>query len=951
MKHSDYKNNKKNQNTTKKNRKNHNGGSKRKEIIKKFFKITLLLAVFLVLIGLGGFIATVVGYINAAPEFDPANLELQETSYLYDKDGNEITQLHGEQNRVVLSINEIPEHLQEAFIAMEDERFYNHFGVDVTGIARASWINLRSGGIVQGASTITQQLARNSFLSTEQTMKRKIQEAWMAVTLEREYSKEEILEKYLNHIYFGNGAYGVEAAAQTYFDKEAGELTLAEAAELAGIPSAPRVNNPWNDQERSHRLRNYVLDQMERLEYISGEEAANARNKELAYATPQREDYPYPYFVDYVLHRELLQILTSMDQFGSRGDAYNAIYTQGLHVHTTLDTDMQSSVEDTLNNNEFYPETTYFDIDKLREAMRENNNRLPPDFPGAYIDEENGIPQPQSAVVLADPGSGEVMALGGGRDYHKQRNELLRYTSWRQPGSAIKPITVYAPAFEEKEIAPGSVVDDAPKVYDSIPEFTPSNWDGTFWGLTTVRQALVHSRNIPAVSTLEKISPSTGARYAAEMGINTILDEERDNLSLALGGFQGGATALDMAQAYSTLANSGIKSPLHTVTRIEDRQGNVIWEHENTTEQVISPQSAFMVNDILKDVPSEFVGAWLNVNRPLAAKTGTTDGQADRYLATYTPNLTSIAWMGYDIRDMGGIGSPRHTAQISNQVLNEVLDEIPVEDFTRPSGLVERQVCSKSGMRPTELCEEAGNVTTDLFQPELVPSETCEMHVEKEVCPGGEDDGDYYLPSEYCPSVDLDTRVFLDRPDFILTDHRWGIAPPNVGPNDAGNMPPEEECAFHGDVGPGDDLFNIQGEWLEEEENMIISWEIDEDKITAENFILYRRKEGESFRGVTDVSGDTREYTDYYIFERGKSYTYRLEAVTEDRGTMTRMLQIDVPEERETEEEEEQERNGENNGNDDESENNDDSEDNGDDDDENNNGPGSNNNNENDGEE
>ncbi len=881
-------------------KKNNNNGSKKTKkgnsIIKKFLKVGLLLVIFLFLIGIGTTIAVSVSYIQEAPEFDPENLKLQETSYVYDNEGNKVTQLHGEQNRIVVPIEEIPEHVQQAFIAIEDERFYDHIGVDLVGIARASWINLRSGGIVQGASTITQQLARNAFLTSEQTLKRKIQEAWMAINLEREYSKEEILEKYLNHIYFGNGAYGVEAASQTYFGKSVDELDTAEAAELAGIPSAPQVNNPWHSEERSQRNRNYVLSRMKNMNFISSEEANKSGEKELEYAVPDREDYPHPYFIDYVLHRELIDILTSMPTFDSRGDAYNAIYTQGLRVYTTMDTSMQSTVEDTLNNDEFYPETLYIDIDKLKEAFRENNNRLPHDYPGAYIDEERGVPQPQGAMMLANPGSGEIKALGGGRHYHRQINEVLRYASRRQPGSAIKPITVYAPAFEEGLITPGTVLDDAPKVYDDIPAFTPSNWDGAFWGLATVRDVLVHSRNIPAVTTFEELTPQKGAEYAEQMGIRTILEEERNNLSLALGGFQAGATVIDMGQAYSVLANEGIKSDLHTVTRIEDREGNLIWEREVEPRQVLSRQTAYQVNDILKGVPGDFVGSWLHIDRPLAAKTGTTDGQADRYLASYTPNLTSIVWMGYDIRDMGGIASPRHTAKITNKVLNEVLNDIPEEDFYRPSGFEETQICTKSGQKPTELCKEAGTVTTELFPREQLPEDTCERHVEKTVCTGAEDNGNYYLPSNYCPSESLVERVFLDRPDFILTDGRWRLAPSGVGPADATEMPPNTECELHGEGKVEERAINLRAFWQVGDENVRLSWEVEDEDLDINNYTLSRKKEGEGFRMITDdISGHMESYTDNYVYETGVTYIYRLEAFKDTGGTIVSVTEIEVP--------------------------------------------------------
>jgi len=341
----------------------------------------------------GATAAVVVNYVNAAPPFDPARLATVETSYIFDSNGEEIAALHQEQNRIFVGLNKIPEHVQQAFIAIEDERFYSHFGFDVTGSLRAAYANFKAGKIVQGASTITQQLAQNAFLTTETSYKRKIQEIWLAIQLERSYGKEEILELYLNRIYFGNGAYGVEAAAQTYFDKNVAELTVSEAAMLAGAVRSPNFYNPLNNEAEAEGRMRLVLASMKRLEIITEYEHRQALLQDIIYAELPDPGYPYPHFVDYVLHHELIRILSAMPSIGSIEEAYRIIYTGGLRIYTTLDPPMQSHVEAVLSRADLYPSTIYVNMPRVREAV----SKLPVgrDLTRAQlqelVDEEGGV--------------------------------------------------------------------------------------------------------------------------------------------------------------------------------------------------------------------------------------------------------------------------------------------------------------------------------------------------------------------------------------------------------------------------------------------------------------------------------------------------------------------------------------------------------------------------------
>jgi penicillin-binding protein 1A len=309
---------------------------------RRIVKIIILIVLLLFLIT-GGATATVLfTFINEAPPLDPSRLETSQTSYIYDINGNEITPLHGDQHRVMVSLEEVPEHVQQAFIAIEDERFYQHFGFDITGSIRAAYINLKAGYIVQGASTISQQLAQNAFLTSETSYKRKIQEIWLAIQLEKVYSKEEIMELYLNRIYFGNTAYGIEAAAQTYFGKSVSELSVAEGAMLAGAVSSPNYYNPIDNKAAAEERMQNVLASMVRLEFVSETQYEQIIKQGLHYVELRSTEYPYPYFIDYVVHNELIKILTSIPSIGTREEAYRTIYNGGLRVYTSLEPSIQS---------------------------------------------------------------------------------------------------------------------------------------------------------------------------------------------------------------------------------------------------------------------------------------------------------------------------------------------------------------------------------------------------------------------------------------------------------------------------------------------------------------------------------------------------------------------------------------------------------------------------------
>ncbi|MGI6601128.1 MAG: PBP1A family penicillin-binding protein [Dethiobacteria bacterium] len=817
-----------------------------------------------------------ISYLVTAPALDPAALEAVEASYIIDREDREVAQLHAEENRIVVPIDEIPEQLQQAFIAIEDERFEKHRGIDLLSFGRAIVVNIRDRSFSQGGSTITQQLIRNTLLGPEKTIKRKVQEMWLALRLERIKSKEEVLEMYLNRICFGNGIYGVEAASRAYFGKSTGELDLPESALLAGIVRTPEYYNPFNDEEAAINRMKLVLGNMKRLGFISPTEYEEAVAAELDFAEPSIPTFPYPYFVDYVVHYELINILEDIPEFGSREKAYEAIYNGGLRIYTTMYTDYQDHLENVLNRADLYPQTIYINMPKLEQAVQDNNGRLPADYPSAYIDEENGVPQPQSAMVLADPKNGEIWALGGGRDYCKNRNELLRYLSLRQPGSAIKPIIDYGPSFNEGLLGVGSVLDDSPLI--GPQGWRPENYDGAFRGIVTVRQALAHSYNIPAIRTYtEHIGLQKGAEKAFEMGISTYDPRKAQPVpSWAIGSRE--VTALDMAQAYSVLANNGVKMETHTVRRIEDRHGKIIYEHKPKPEQVLSSGAAFMTTSILRDVVTSTTARGLSgLGRPLAAKTGTTDDSRDIYLAAYAPNVVATFWMGYDIKDMGKIASGwNYSSGMIRELFRELFKTLPQENFApQPSEVVRVEVCTKSGLLPSEQCREAGTVRADYFLRNHVPRLSCDKHVQLDIC-----EASGLLAGEFCPAEQVVQKSFFKRPKYLVTDGNWKKGAGRA-PLDAKEAPPGKTCDIHtehfGEItyftatvaGPG---------------QVNLAWDYSGEGLKG--FQLYRQiKNGDSAEPqlIKSPGKNEKSYQDRDV-QTGKTYLYTIYAVSE-QGT------------------------------------------------------------------
>lgn len=538
------------------------------------------------------------------PTWQVETVHLDAPSTLYAADGTPFATL-GVRNYIRVDQKDIPSFVKHAFVAAEDKRFYQHCGVDVVGLLRAALNNLFHGRIVQGGSTITQQLAKNAFLVPSRTLKRKIQEIFLAIKLERYYTKDEILTFYLNRVYFGEGAWGIGAAAKTYFNKKVSALTLSEAALLAGILQAPSYYDPFRNPSGALARRNYVLRQMLACHFITPEEYHRAQADPLCLhrGSGPPQDYPYPDFTDYV-------ITTVEKEYGQR------YLLGGFRIYTTLDLRAQQAVE--------------------KEVAEPQN--FPPSFRDAH-----GFLQPQVAVVLLDPATGAIRALAGSRERVTQRQFNRAVQARRQPGSALKPVLVYAPAVEFLGMGPQTVVRDEPVRFGS---YAPKNYDGRYRGDVTLQDALAYSINVVAVKLLNEVGLERAARFAGRLGI--YVDPAKDGLSAALGGLHRGVTPLEMAAAYAAFANGGEYVEPHVITRITDAAGTVLEETAPRRYRVMEPETASTITAMLRAAVQYGTGRNARIGTVAAGKTGTTDEGKDLWFCGWVPKLVGVVWMGWD---------------------------------------------------------------------------------------------------------------------------------------------------------------------------------------------------------------------------------------------------------------------------------------------------------------
>lgn len=597
----------------------------------------IVVIVMLTGIGCGFLTASMNTKPNLVDDLQPAS-----SSQIYDVNGNEIANIHATENRVPVKLAQIPKDLQNAFVAVEDARFYEHAGIDPRGILRALWANISDGSVAEGGSTITQQLAKNAYLTQERTLRRKVQEMFLALQLEREYTKQEILEFYLNQIYFGQGAYGVQAAARTYFGKDVSELNLNECAMLAGIPKSPNYYSPFNNLAAAQARKAIVLEQMSKYHYIEDSTARELKKTDLKLVQPKPPGgvTVASYFIDYVTQ-------TLIERYGA-----DAVYKEGLKIYTTIDMDMQRAAEAAMQDLPLYEETA------------------------------NGIAQPQGALVAIDPHTGQIKAMVGGRGTDQFNRATM---AERQPGSAFKPF-VFAAALENK-FSPATIIEDSPV---KIGDWEPENYNRTFNGKVTLRTVAEHSLNVPTVKIAQKLGMDKPIYYAQEMGISTfVLDGPQNdrNLATSLGGMTRGVTPLELTSAYGTFANQGVHVEAVAILKVLDRNGKVLEQAKPKQRSVISETSAAELTDMLQGVVVRGTGTGANIGRPAAGKTGTTSDYLDAWFVGYTPDLVAGVWVGCDDNtDLGGMTGGNLPATIWHDFMIAAVAEMPVRAFEGASG-------------------------------------------------------------------------------------------------------------------------------------------------------------------------------------------------------------------------------------------------------------------------
>jgi penicillin-binding protein 1A len=698
------------------------------------------------------------------------------TTKLYSLNNQEFAQFAVEK-RTLVSLNEIPQKLISALVAVEDAHFYQHHGIDWMGVLRAAMRNVKAGRFEEGGSTITQQLARALFLTPRKTIIRKLREALLAMKIEDNYSKSEILELYLNQVYFGHGAYGVEAASYNYFDKPVSDLNLSECAMIAGLPRAPNSYSPIRYPIKAEQRRNHVLDRMLEENYISQDDYQLAITEKIR-SRQDKDRNKFPYFTEYI--RQQLE-----QKYGS-----TALYRDGLKVYTTIDSKFQYLAQESLKwgikeldrrrgyrvitaetqispnlipddnlamleiGREYVglvkkvtpeglevevgaclgklknkqmswlrskPEAVFKPGDKVGikvlgiEQMKEQNQYA------FALDQE---PECQGSIIVLDPTTGFILAMVGGYDFNTSKfNRVVQ--ALRQPGSAFKPI-IYTTALLQGLTLADIILDTAIIYKDETMEddWKPVNYYERFYGPTTLRQALEHSRNVVTVKLLERVGIENAIKTARLLGIKSLL---ANDLSLALG--SSGVTLLELTSAYGVFANGGIRVPPFSIRYVTDNQDNVLEENRPHPQRVIDEKTAYLMTSLLQGVVEHGTG-WRakQIGRPLAGKTGTSNKNIDAWFVGFSPHLAAGVWVGMDEhRSLGPVETgSRAASPIWVRFMRDALDnDAPVETFTPPPGIVRVSIDAETGMLATAQCKD---IITEDFADNNQPKSLCDHH-------------------------------------------------------------------------------------------------------------------------------------------------------------------------------------------------------------------------------
>jgi penicillin-binding protein 1A len=643
----------------------------------------IILSVFILL---GGVAGVFLAYTQEVPEVaDLKNYKPNLSTAVYDDKGNLVSQLYAEQ-RTMVKLADVPVNLQNAIIAKEDPSFYQHGGFDLKGIIRAAFNNALHGKVVEGGSTITQQLARNLFLNRERSITRKIKELLLALQIEKYYTKQEILELYCNQVYFGNSAYGVEAAARTYFGKHVNELTLPECAMLAALPQAPSQFNPYNFPEIARDKRNLVLDKMAKKDFVTDEEKTMAESSPIELNRLEVKNAPY--FVEYV--RQQLE-----STYGN-----TVIYKGGLKVYTTLDSALQDKAQELFNKH----------IKNMQQKIES--------FTGKKFDEPL-----QGSMIAMNPHTGEIKLMIGGIDYSASEfNRAVQ--AKRQTGSAFKPV-IYTAAIENG-FRVSDVIIDSPVVFQNVngTQWKPENFSGKFSGPMILLNALTHSVNVVTVKLLSQIGVMTAKKYARKLGITSPLASD---LTLGLG--SSSVSLLELTTAFCTIANGGMQVQPLSMLNVKDSGGKLLEQHSPQITEAIAPTTAYIMTYMMENVINNGTGKPIRdmgFVGPCAGKTGTTNDSTDAWFIGFTPDIVVGIWVGFDDKTpmgknaTGGVIAAPLWAQFMMDTIGQSRQE-----FAVPDTIVFKKICTKSGKLATQHCPVAVDAP---FIQGTEPTQQCTIH-------------------------------------------------------------------------------------------------------------------------------------------------------------------------------------------------------------------------------
>ncbi len=695
-----------------------------KKAFKTYVKYFFIALGILMIVLLGVVCGSVYGIISRADDFDLHNLNMDFTSFVYYTDPEtgeiiEMDRLYDNENRIWAEYERIPQYMKDAIVSIEDERFYSHKGFDLKRIMGAAISMVKKGDYSYGASTITQQLVKNLTGDDEVSVERKIQEIYRAIQIEKEFSKDEILELYLNTIYLSQQCNGVQSAANVYFGKDVSELTLAECASIAGITQYPSLYDPIVNPQNNKEKQEIVLAKMLELGKISQAEYEEAVSENLVFAQKENRDtviLSNSYFVDTVIE-EVLQDLQEEKGY-TRQVALKMLYSGGLKIYSTVDINVQQTLEEIYTDDENFPKAS-------------------------------GDVQPESSAVVIDPETGNIVGLVGGRGEKTASRTLNRATgTLRQPGSTIKPIAVYAPAIEYGHITPNSTVVDGPITIDG---WSPRNAGGGYSGTVSVRTAVARSLNTVAVKVLDKITLDASYDFLQKnLGITSLVENEaRDSKvytdkaypALALGGLTDGISVAEMCAAYVPFVSKGLYTKPTTYTKVENHRGEVILEKSSADVKIaMSEQTAYQMTQLLQGVIRYGTGSAAKLNDskiPSAGKTGTTSNDNDRWFIGYTPYYVTAVWFGYDQpKSLGSIGY-NPSIPLWRTIMNDIHEGKEGKTFSMPSGMKTTAICSVSGMLATSACYNdvrGSKVTYSYAADNQLPTSACNVHKAYSMC-------------------------------------------------------------------------------------------------------------------------------------------------------------------------------------------------------------------------